>query len=184
MEALSICEKRAVRHRRKLKIFCRRKIPTLNIDNSQKKFPRLKVIAHRINEIWSVEVAYVDKLAKHNNEDNYLLVVVDVLSRYVRVQPMKALYSNDAAEAFKKMIKNKKPEIVWTDKAPNSKENSKNFVKKREFIYIQQKTKPSWHLQRGTFDCSKTIFTDFWRKSGPCHTLKIFLILQIILTVM
>ena len=27
-------------------------------------FPRLKVIAFRINEIWSVDLAYVDKLAK------------------------------------------------------------------------------------------------------------------------
>ena len=33
----------------------------------QRKFPRLKVIAYEINEIWSIDVAYVDKLAKYNN---------------------------------------------------------------------------------------------------------------------
>ena len=67
-------------------------------------------------------------------------MVVDVLSRYVRVQPIKALYSKDAVEEFKKMIKNEKPEIVWTDKAPNSKENSKNFVKKgNSFIYNRKR---------------------------------------------
>ena len=33
----------------------------------QRKFPRLKVIAHEINQIWSIDVAYVDKLTKYNN---------------------------------------------------------------------------------------------------------------------
>ena len=43
----------------------------------QRKFPRLKVIAYEINEIWSIDVAYVDKLAKYNNRVKYLLVAVD-----------------------------------------------------------------------------------------------------------
>ena len=54
-----------------------------------------------------------------------------------RVQPMKALYAKHAAEAFKKMIEQKKPERVWTDKGSELKVNSKNFVKRRRFIYIQ-----------------------------------------------
>ena len=44
----------------------------------------------------------MDKVARHNNGVKYLLVAVDVLSRYLRVQPMKALYANDTVEAFKK----------------------------------------------------------------------------------
>ena len=55
-----------------------------------KSFPRLKAVAYRINEIWSVDVAYMDKVAKHNNGVKFLLVAVDT-SRYLRVQPMKAL---------------------------------------------------------------------------------------------
>ena len=47
----------------------------------QRKFPRHKVIAYEINEIWSIDVAYVDKLAKYNNGVKYLLVAVDVLSK-------------------------------------------------------------------------------------------------------
>ena len=33
----------------------------------RKKFRRLKVISYDINEIWSIDLAYVDKLAKYNN---------------------------------------------------------------------------------------------------------------------
>ena len=71
----------------------------------RKTFPRLKAVAYRINEIWSVDVAYMDKVAKHNNGVKYLLVANNVLSRYLTVQPMKALNANDAVEVFKKMIK-------------------------------------------------------------------------------
>ena len=56
----------------------------------------------------------------------------------------------------------------------SSKEISKNFVKRKEFIYIQQNAKPSRHLQRGTFDRLKTSFTNIWKKSGLGHILKIY----------
>ena len=79
-------------------------------------FPRLKVLAFRINEIWSVDLAYVDKLSKHNKGTKYLLVAVDVLSRYLRVQPLKNKGAEECATAFAKMIRKKQPEKAWTDK--------------------------------------------------------------------
>ena len=106
----------------------------------RKFFPRLKAVAYRINEIWSVDVAYTDKIAQHNNGVKYLLVDVDVLSRYLRVQPMKAFYAKDAVEAFKKMIKQKKPERVWTDKGSEFKGEFKKFCEKKEIhLYTTEK---------------------------------------------
>ena len=98
----------------------------------RKNFPRLKAVAYRINEIWSVDVAYMDKVAKHNKRVKYLLVAVDVLSRYLSVQQMKALYAKDAVEAFKKMVKQKKPERVWTDKGSNFKGEFNIFCEKKD----------------------------------------------------
>ena len=98
--------------RSKVVQYIQSKAPYTKYKQFRKTFPRLKAVAYRINEIWSVDVAYMDKIAQHNNGVKYLLVAVDVLSRYLRVQPMKALYAKDAAEAFKKMIKQKKPERV------------------------------------------------------------------------
>ena len=79
------------------------------------QFPRLKVIVKDINEIWSLDLAYVDNLAKYNRDVKYLLVAVDCLSRYLRVEPMKTKYATEAANAFKKMVKHKQPEKVWVD---------------------------------------------------------------------
>ena len=69
---------------------------------SRLRFPRLKVIVKDINEIWSVDLAYVDKLAKYNRNVKYLLVAVDCLSRYLRVETLKTKYATETASAFKK----------------------------------------------------------------------------------
>ena len=95
------------------------------------RFPRLTVIAYHINEIWSVDVAYVDKLAKYNRNVKYLLVAVDVLSRYLRVEPMKDKSASEAAKAFKNMIKVKQPKMVWTDKGTEFKGEFKTLCEKR-----------------------------------------------------
>ena len=66
------------------------------------RFPRLKVIVNDLIEIWSLDLAFVDKLAKYKRGVNYLLVAVDGLSRYLRVEPLKTKYATETAEAFKK----------------------------------------------------------------------------------
>ena len=43
------------------------------------KFPRLKVFVKDINEIWSLDLAHVDKLAKYSRNIKYLLIAVDCL---------------------------------------------------------------------------------------------------------
>ena len=74
-----------------------------------------------------------------------MLVAVDNLSRYLRVQPMKASYANDAVEAFK-MIKQKKPERVWTDKGSEFKGEFKKFYEKKNIhLYkIENETKSAF----------------------------------------
>ena len=69
------------------------------------RFPRLKVILNDLNEIWSVDLAFVDKLANNNRGVKYLLVAVDSPSTYLRVEPLKTKYAAETAKAFKKMIK-------------------------------------------------------------------------------
>ena len=97
---------------------------------ARRKFQRLKTIVYRINEIWCIDLAYVDKLAKSNDGVNYLMVAVDVMSRFVRVQPMKNKYSTSARDAFMKMLDNNAvPEKVWTDKGKEFKAEFEAFCK-------------------------------------------------------
>ena len=89
------------------------------------------MIVKDINEIWSLDLAHVDKLADYNRNAKYLSVAIDCLSRYLRVEPMKTKFATEAAEAFRKMIKYKQPEKVWVDDGTEFLGAFKNLCDKR-----------------------------------------------------
>lgn len=82
---------------------------------ARRKFPRLGVIAKHINEIWCMDLAYMDKLSVYNNGVKYLLVSVDVISRFVRVQTLTDKLAKTTKRAFVKMITDYRPKKVWVD---------------------------------------------------------------------
>ena len=53
-------------------------------------------------------LAFVDKLASQNNGVKYLLVAVDIFSRFVIDQTMKTKYIKDTFQDLRKMISRKK----------------------------------------------------------------------------
>lgn len=101
---------------------------------ARRKFPRLKVIAFRINEIWSIDLAVMNKLQKYNKGIQYLLVAVDVLSRKLRVEPMKNKTAHETALAFRRMIKHQQPEKVWSDEGKEFKGEFAKLCDKRGII--------------------------------------------------
>ena len=48
-------------------------------DTIRMQFPSHKVIVKHIDEIWSLDLAYVDNVAKNNQDVKYVLVAVDCL---------------------------------------------------------------------------------------------------------
>ena len=84
----------------------------------RRTFQRLPVVALGINHIWSIDVAYMEKIGKFNDGYKYLLLAVDVLSRRIRVQPLKNKTSKAATSAFEKMINFETldfPIKIWVD---------------------------------------------------------------------
>ena len=85
---------------RKVETFLQGKNAHTKYRQFPRRFPRLKVIANDINEIWSIYVAYVVKLAKYNHGVKYLFVAVDVLSRKLRLEPMRSKTAGETAKTF------------------------------------------------------------------------------------
>ena len=84
--------------------------------HATRHFKRLPALDKQINEICCLVLAFMDILSDSNSGVKYLLVCVDVFSRFVRVQPMKSNYSTDAFTAFKKLLRKKSmPTKVWVD---------------------------------------------------------------------
>ena len=68
-------------------------------------------------EIWSSDLAYVDKLAKESNGVKYLLVRQDLFDRTVNAKRMKTKASQETVQALSSMItKRNLPKNIWVDK--------------------------------------------------------------------
>ena len=77
----------------------------------------MRAFARFRNEIWCIDLAYVDKLAKENNSVKYLLVRQDLFYRTVNAKAMKTKDSQETVKAFSSMItKRNRPIKIWVDK--------------------------------------------------------------------
>ena len=85
----------------------------------RRKFPRLNAHARYIDEIWCLDLAQMDKLSQWNRVINFLLVTVDVFSRYLRVEPLRRKGAEAVKAAFIKMCSKKSelkfPKKLWLD---------------------------------------------------------------------
>ena len=82
-----------------------------------RKFKRVKAFARFKNEIWCMDLAYVDKLAKNNTGVKYLLVRQDLFDRTVDAKGTKSKDSKETVRAFLSMItKKNRPKEIWVDK--------------------------------------------------------------------
>ena len=82
-----------------------------------RKFKRMRAFARFRNEIWCMDLAYVDKLSKENNGVKYLLVRQDLFDRTVNAKGMKTNDSQETMKAFSSMItKRNRPKKIWVDK--------------------------------------------------------------------
>ena len=82
-----------------------------------RKFKLMKAIATSKNEIWCMDLAHVDKLAKDNNGVKYLLVRQDLFDRTVDAKGRKTKDFKETVRAFLSTItKKNRPKINWVDK--------------------------------------------------------------------
>ena len=54
--------------------------------------------------------------SKHNDGYNYLLLVIDIFSKYGWIIPLENKKGKTVADALKTIFKERKPEKLWTDR--------------------------------------------------------------------
>ena len=93
-----------------------------------RKFKRMSAFARFRNEIWCMDLAYVDKLAKENNGVKYLLVRQELFDRTVNDKGMRTKDSQETMKALSSMItKRNRPKKIWVDKGTEFAEAFKKF---------------------------------------------------------
>ena len=82
------------------------------------KFQKRKVFAKTIDDIWSADLIEMLPLAKYNKGYKYLLMIIDVFSKYGWIMPVKAKTGAAVSTAFEKVFKTsgRVPSKLWVDK--------------------------------------------------------------------
>ena len=102
--------------------------------------------APEIDSLWEADFAFVQDVAKENDGVNYLLVVIDVLSKYVWVRPTKNKTARSFLEAFDSILsEGRKPEKLRTDKGTEFvNESFQQYLKKKDIQFYTANNEPSW----------------------------------------
>ena len=104
-----------------------------------RKFKRMKAFARFKNEIWCLDLAYVDKLAKDNNGVKYFLVRKDLFAKSVDAEGMKTKDSKETVRAILTMITKKiNPKKFGLTRGQNLLESLKNYAKLKEYKFTLQ----------------------------------------------
>ena len=136
-------------HRVKVSEFLLRTPSYTNFQNRGRKFPRLQVKARFINDIWCMDIAQVDKLSSWNSNTKFLMVSVDVFSRFVRVQAMRNKNAETTRAAFIRMCSDQNDSFIF----------SKNFrVDRGKFLRFPIFLSRCWNSHIPYFQRDESLF--------------------------
>ena len=117
-----------------------------------KNFSKRKVISNEIDKIWAADLVEMQKFSKWNKGIKYLLMVIDVFSKYGWISPLKDKKTESVSKAFNEIFKKskRKPMMLWTDKGSEFiSKNFKEFLKKEKIkLYHTENEEKSSVVER------------------------------------
>ncbi|XP_018342277.1 PREDICTED: uncharacterized protein LOC108748553 [Trachymyrmex septentrionalis] len=72
---------------------------------ARRNFPRRRVVVHDRDDVWQVDIVEMRPYAQFNKGYNYILTVIDVLSKYAWALPLKSKNGSDVAAALSKIFR-------------------------------------------------------------------------------
>lgn len=87
----------------------------------KRKFNRNKIVISKIDQQWQIDLIDFRKISNKNNNVKYILVCIDVLSKYLWAKPLRDKNSKTVLNAFKSIINESRrtPKTIFSD--PGSK---------------------------------------------------------------
>ena len=83
----------------------------------KRKFKRNRVIVTGIDDQWDMDLMDMTKFAKYNRGYNYILMVIDIFSKYLWMRPLKDKKGESVAKALKDILRDgRSPNRIRTDK--------------------------------------------------------------------
>ena len=82
----------------------------------RRHFERRQVFSPQIDRIWATDLADLKRFSHKNKGYRYLMIVVDLFSKYLWLIPLKRKTAAAASQGLENLFKEAKPNFLWSDK--------------------------------------------------------------------
>ena len=104
---------------------------------ARKRFRRNRIQVAGLDDQWEADLIDMQGVAKYNNNIKYLLTVIDSLSKFAYVVPLKDKTGPSIVKAFTSIFKTQKPRKLRTDKGKEFLNKPfQDFLKKHGIIFF------------------------------------------------
>ena len=129
----------------------------------RRKFQKRMVFAKTVDDIWSADLIEMIPLAKYNKGYKYLLMVIDVFSKYGWIVPLKTKTGKAVTEGFKKVFSDRVPSRLWVDKGKEFYNKTLQSLLDREKV-----------IMYSTENEEKSSIVERWNRTMKRHMWKYF----------
>ena len=98
-----------------------------------KRFPRRRVFSPSVDAIWGADLLDIHQYASVNNRYTFILVLIDVFSKYAWARPLKNKTGSSVSRALEEVFNSSKrcPYRLWTDRGTEFyNQNVENMLKR------------------------------------------------------
>ena len=143
---------------------------------ARRHYKRNRVIVGGIDELWQMDLADMQTIAAENDGYRYLLVCIDVFSKYVWVIPLKTKTGAALVTAFKKILESgRKPQKIQTDQGTEFfNKHFKDLMKEEIQLYNTYNETKASVVER----VIRTLKTRMWRYFTAKKTMRYIEVLQ------
>ena len=82
----------------------------------RRKFPRRRTVAGTINSQWQIDLADMSRYADSNNGVRYILIAIDVVSRFLYARTMLTKSAESTINALNSIFQIAKPKKIFSDR--------------------------------------------------------------------
>ena len=102
-----------------------------------RKFIKRKVFVKGVDEIWAADLVEMQRFSDWNKGIKYLLMVIDVFSKFGWIEPLQNKKGETVAAAFEKIFKSgRQPRLLWTDRGKEFYNKNVNQLLSRKNIKL------------------------------------------------
>ena len=127
-----------------------------------RKFAKRKVVVKGVDEIWAADLVEMQRFSDWNKGIKYLLMVIDVFSKFGWIEPLQNKKGKTVAAAFEKIFKSgREPRLLWTDRGKEfyNKNVNQLLSKKNIKLYSTENEEKSSVAER----FNRTIKQQMWK---------------------